>query len=717
MVDERVTVSAVIPNWNGQKLLETTIPLAQDALLQTGVPFELIVVDDGSQDDSVEWVRATFGTNVKIIVRSHNGGFSKAINTGILAARGEYILCLNSDMLIRPDAIQHLLHAFETIPDLFASTMYIEFPPEKRQEESGWTYGRWENSAITMNHYTHGSPPEGLIVPVLYPGGGSSLYNSRKLRALNLFDESYSPFYYEDSDLGMRAWQSGWPSVLITSSRGVHLHRGTIAAHYSDAQINRILERNRVIFHLKNLPQSLLYPYILRSWLRVAKDTLMPKSGFASAWREARQILRHADTHTYGAHRTFPIPRHDGSIELPDLTHLGYRFPPKSQRFTMILCAYNPFPPVHGGAVRMFNTIRSFAQLGKRFKVAIMVDDFDDERTIRTQAAEIGVHSTDLLLIQRQASPLHIARPALQTDFDDRLMTAIVTNLAPYTDLAWAEYTQMGQYLVRFKKGSRLLVAHDVATISSWRKAKQAWPLRFRMNRITEAAKLFLFETDTVRNADFVLTMSDYERAFLQRFAPKTKIVTSPTGVAGFRPRSSKPRPNDVLFIGSMRHTPNVDGLLHYLFDIWPIVQVNHPDAQLRVVGGPLSPTLPTVSGVHWLGMVDDVTTEYLNARLSVVPVYTGAGIRTKILESLAYGVPVVSTPLGVEGLTHLHDGQQLLVASSDNDFAEAVGRLLLDDDLRERLSISGQEAIKSFYNWDIILGETLASIGVNLKP
>ncbi len=158
------------------------------------------------------------------------------------------------------------------------------------------------------------------------------------------------------------------------------------------------------------------------------------------------------------------------------------------------------------------------------------------------------------------------------------------------------------------------------------------------------------------------------------------------------RPRLPKGRevvgsPPTVLFQGTMRYPPNVDGACWLATEIAPLIHAEHPEVEVRLVGL----TNSAVEDLHRppevvvAGQVGDIGSELGRADVVIVPVRFGSGTRLKILEAFAHRIPVVSTRLGAEGLG-VSDGQHLLVAESAQAMAEAVTRLLTDLPLRRRL-------------------------------
>jgi glycosyltransferase involved in cell wall biosynthesis len=172
--------------------------------------------------------------------------------------------------------------------------------------------------------------------------------------------------------------------------------------------------------------------------------------------------------------------------------------------------------------------------------------------------------------------------------------------------------------------------------------------------------------------------------------------VVRPAGTAhaeaGGAPRGSRDAQRQLLFLGSLDYLPNEDAVLYFCNQILPLLRRSEP-VGLRVVG--TRPTdqvraCGTLPGTVIVGPVRDVGEEYARARAMVVPLRAGSGTRIKILEAFSYGVPVVSTPAGAEGLD-VEDGTHLLIAGTPEEFAAACLRLLDDDALADRLVRNAQ--------------------------
>jgi sugar transferase (PEP-CTERM/EpsH1 system associated) len=168
------------------------------------------------------------------------------------------------------------------------------------------------------------------------------------------------------------------------------------------------------------------------------------------------------------------------------------------------------------------------------------------------------------------------------------------------------------------------------------------------------------------------------------------------------RPAGGLGKPNRIVFVASMDYHANIDGAVSFARDVWPALHERHPELVFTIVGRDPAPevrTLATGGGIEVTGTVNDVRPFYREAIAAVVPLRVGGGSRLKILEAMAAGVPVVSTALGAEGLD-LHNGEDILIADTNEQLAEAIGSLVGNKEDRQRLSVAGRALVSERYDW-----------------
>ncbi|WP_229668555.1 glycosyltransferase [Arenimonas soli] len=219
------------------------------------------------------------------------------------------------------------------------------------------------------------------------------------------------------------------------------------------------------------------------------------------------------------------------------------------------------------------------------------------------------------------------------------------------------------------------------------------------------AARTRKAELALVAQADLTWVVSEAERVLLASEAPgaRVDVVSNIHDIAepgpGFAGREG------LLFVGGFRHPPNVDAALWLAEDILPRIHARHPGLPLHLVGGDSSPAVKALgqrAGIHFHGYVPDLGPLLREVRVSVAPLRYGAGVKGKVNQALAHGLPVVATTCAVEGM-HLVDGQDVLVADDAEAFADAVLRLHDDATLWSRLSEGGLENTRRHFSPDVV--------------
>ena len=246
-------VSIIIVNYNGKKFLSDCLI---SIFRQTYFPFEVIMVDNASHDDSIEYVRQNF-PEVKVFTQSANRGFAGGTNAGIGQAKGEFILTLNNDTIVTLDFIDELAKPMVSDPlvGMCASKMIF-------------SDGRINSTAICISRSGAawdrgmGEPDHGqydVAEEVFGPCAGAALYRRTMLDEIGLFDEDFF-LYMEDVDLAFRAQLSGWKCMYVPSARVIHVHGGTTEPG-SDTSVY-YGNRNLLWYAVKNFPKRTLLIFI-----------------------------------------------------------------------------------------------------------------------------------------------------------------------------------------------------------------------------------------------------------------------------------------------------------------------------------------------------------------------------------------------------------------------------------------------------------------------
>jgi GT2 family glycosyltransferase len=232
--------SIVIPNYNGGELLKKNLPKVLAAYNSA----EVIVVDDGSTDNSCEVLR---DFTVKVLVNPKNMGFASTVNRGIKEAKGDIIILLNTDVIPEKEFIKTLLTHFQD-KSVFGVGCMDKSIEGNHVVLRGRGIGKWMRGFLV---HRRGEVDK---KDTLWVSGGSCALRKSLLKKLGYFDELYNPFYWEDIDICYRALKTGFKLIFEPRSVVLHEHaKGTIKSRYSMFQVKTIAYRNQFIFVWKNV--------------------------------------------------------------------------------------------------------------------------------------------------------------------------------------------------------------------------------------------------------------------------------------------------------------------------------------------------------------------------------------------------------------------------------------------------------------------------------
>lgn len=281
-------VSIIIPNYNGALLLKQYLPFTIAAAKNTGMAYEIIVVDDASTDGSVAFIEQHY-QEVVLLKNPVNQGFSYSCNEGMKIAKHELLLFLNSDVKLSPDYFDHQWQYFEK-EGTFGVMGRIMSMDERRMEDTA-RFPKFMGCKIKASQFFY-SEEEKNFIPTTYLSGANALVDAEKMKSIKGFDQIFSPFYAEDLDLGLRAWRLGWKCYYEHQSVCFHQISSTTKNYCAKGWVKQIYYRNRFLLHAIHLEG-----FSLRVWyLHVLFLEVMPKLllGQFWIWKSFRQFLNHS---------------------------------------------------------------------------------------------------------------------------------------------------------------------------------------------------------------------------------------------------------------------------------------------------------------------------------------------------------------------------------------------------------------------------------------
>lgn len=236
-------ISIVIPNFNGKEMLKENLPVLVDEMTASGLEYEIILVDDASTDGSADWIKANF-PQIHLIQQNQNKGFSVTINAGVKVSQFELLLLLNSDIKVKKNFLKPLLP--------FLANKKVFAVGNKAVAEDGKDLTKPYLMAFKFGFLREAFTGEQITSYAFGASGGHGLFDKNKFIELGLLDEVFTPFYWEDADIGYRAWKRGYFLYYEPSSAVYHKNMATIGKINKKFR-NFIFHRNYFIFLWKNL--------------------------------------------------------------------------------------------------------------------------------------------------------------------------------------------------------------------------------------------------------------------------------------------------------------------------------------------------------------------------------------------------------------------------------------------------------------------------------
>jgi len=255
------SISVLIPNYNGKKLLEENLPSVYTALHTFPFSFsEIIVSDDASADDSLLFLKQNF-SEIKCVSTEINTGFSGAVNRGIPYCKGDLILILNSDVQLSANYFEAQVSLFEDSQVFGVMGTIVSKDGIQIQDTAKYPLFRGGKIGSTLNYATQ----EKGSWPTLFLSGANALVRKSYLVQLKGFNEIFNPYYCEDVELGIRAWRAGWKCLFESTAICYHPNSETIKKQGKE-KVRRISRRNKAILHLIHLEGIYLiwYQWMLR---------------------------------------------------------------------------------------------------------------------------------------------------------------------------------------------------------------------------------------------------------------------------------------------------------------------------------------------------------------------------------------------------------------------------------------------------------------------
>jgi glycosyltransferase involved in cell wall biosynthesis len=378
----------------------------------------------------------------------------------------------------------------------------------------------------------------------------------------------------------------------------------------------------------------------------------------------------------------------------------------------LLLTQVLPYPPDSGPKVKTWNVLKYLAQHHAVTLVSFVRGDQSDaarhlERYCQA-VYNVPMERGAIRDAWYMARSFLTGQPFLMIRDDRMAMRRLIDRLATeeHFDAAHADQLNMAQYAARVSGAFKVFDAHNAL----WLLYKRLWEtMRPGLRKLLLGRDWRLlkeYEGRVCRQFDAVLAVSQEDKtALVEAAGQELDIHVIPIAIDTDEVTviERKPDPSHILHIGTMYWPPNIDAVNWFVRQVYPIIRQQRPDVQFDVVGSRPPAELLALNGaslgINVTGYVEDPTPYQQQAAVMVVPLRAGGGMRVKILNALAEGIPIVSTTLGHEGI-EVTPGRDILVGDTPEAFAAEVLRVLNDPDLGRQLAVNGRKLVQGTYDY-----------------
>jgi glycosyltransferase involved in cell wall biosynthesis len=379
----------------------------------------------------------------------------------------------------------------------------------------------------------------------------------------------------------------------------------------------------------------------------------------------------------------------------------------------LLLCNKSPWPPKDGGSSATLNLIRGLSAMNVEVSVlalntekhhsSINIIPEEIQNNIDIQLIDLNTNIKPLKLIINlflSEKPYNLER-----FLSEEFRHALINKLRNRFDVIQIEGLAMHHYLPVIRQHSKATIVyrpHNIENLIWTQLADRERNLfKSRYFRIL-AHRIEKIENTIINECDGLVPISDKDTVWLRsKGLAKPFNITAP----GFNPielvEYEDHIPPRVFFIGSLDWLPNIDGLYWFIKMVWPLVINGIHEAEFHIAGRNPSPELFKGfkgQNIFFAGEVESSADFIKENTIMIAPLFSGSGIRIKIIEGMSYGKCIVATPIAAEGLVYEHNSN-ILISSDPEEFADYITRLILDPVLRKKLGENALKNVRKNYN------------------
>jgi glycosyltransferase involved in cell wall biosynthesis len=388
------------------------------------------------------------------------------------------------------------------------------------------------------------------------------------------------------------------------------------------------------------------------------------------------------------------------------------------------LCKKFPYPLKDGESIAVTYLSKAFCDLGCEvtllsmntskhyFDVSNVPNDFDHYKSMHTILIDnrLKWHKAFLNLFSKDS--YHISR-FISTDYEKKLIEILSQETF---DVIQLETMYLTPYIDTIRKHSKAVIslrAHNIE-FEIWERITSntsSIPKKIYLNHLTK--KLKKYELNNLNKYDYLVAISDRDLFKFKSLGYKNGAISTPIGINiseyGSVTSLKEVNKKSLCFIGAMDWMPNQEGLDWFLNEVWPKVREIHSDAELHIAGRNTPPEILNlnIKGLIVHGEIEDSKTFMLEHTAIIVPLFSGSGMRVKIIEGMALGKCIISTSIGMEGINVAHN-HEILVADTAKEFLDIIDDIFSNSENSLKIGRDAQKYVSKMYDYKKVAKDLL---------
>ncbi|MCX7982229.1 MAG: glycosyltransferase [Syntrophales bacterium] len=710
------SISVIIPTHNRASLLQESL----ESLTHQTLPkdnFEVIVIDDGSTDCTKE-ICHQFSSILNLrYYFQEKSNIASAKNLGVLVSEAPITFFFDDDDVAHKNLLLEHIKTHDEYPDENIAVLgYTTWHPRLKI-----TPVMRFITDIGQMLFAYSNLKHKQILDFTYFWGGRSSCKRSLLVKHGLHNQDFDT--YQDIELGYRLSKHGFKVVYNAYAKSFMIREITFKAF-----CERCERKGRTLFLF-----SKLYPddNIIQSYCQSQQAEAI--------WRQAQKNIESIDQKinvietklqignlsseekenvikelyqlywwTFHAHRIKGFveakrdyeknKKNEDIIPEKEISREEYLYVKKKWKdhYTQVkkrLLVIDPFLPMFdraSGSLRLFQLLKIFKNMGYQVTFISIYPEFREYYVPILQQMGIEVYAGDPNFLHKNIPPPLMPDPNLEMLLKEREFEIVILDF-------WHTAKNYLPLIRKWSPTSKVII--DTVDIHFVRETRRAMSLKDE-NLMRQVNLMKKEEIDVYKQADRLWVVTEEDGKAIKNEVYPVPIDVIPNIHEAVHVVKKYENTSDLLFVGNFKHRPNVDGIIYFVKAIFPIISKALPDIKLYIVGNSPPEEVLSLSSKKIIvtGYVKDLSPYLEKARVFVAPLTYGAGMKGKIGEAMSWGIPVVTTTIGAEGMDLIH-GEEALIADSPTDFAQNVISLYQNRDLWELISASGKRKVESLWS------------------